>query len=121
MLRWPPPMIWPAFMPTDVSRALFDPGYLKYFAETVPQTPWRSLTLDSVDWREFWSTVMVGFSVAVYTTLGTVLTWASVRRFETAAGRPSRPSRSHPLAGNPGQSQDGDPLDEALPVAAAAD
>jgi ABC-type transport system involved in multi-copper enzyme maturation permease subunit len=118
VLTWPPRLVWPGFMPVDLSRALVEPGYLAELADQTPGSLRALLDVSQINWGAFWRTALLAVSLTAYTSFATVLTWASVRRFETAAGRARRASQRHAVPdGGDGEGTVG----TTLPLPAAAD
>jgi ABC-type transport system involved in multi-copper enzyme maturation permease subunit len=115
LLRYPAPLVFPGFMPAQVGRVLFRPGFLQVFSDA---RAWRSLlSINAIDNGEFWTTVLAVVSLVIYSGLATGLCWHALRLFEKAAGRPQRPK--HPVP-RPDHDEPGIEPSEALPAISGA-
>jgi hypothetical protein len=83
-------LVWPGFMPAHVGASLFPPDYPARLAEGAKTFLGQRLSVNSLDWRPFWATVMNGLAVLGYGALTALLAWTALWSFERVAGRPRR-------------------------------
>jgi hypothetical protein len=117
LLRYPAPLVFPGFMPAQLGRVLFRPGFQESFAASRPWPGSFRSFIEDIDSGEFWTAVLAVLSLVIYSGLAAGLSWHALCLFEKAAGRPQRPK--HPV---PRSDQDEPGLEpsEALPAISGA-
>jgi ABC-type transport system involved in multi-copper enzyme maturation permease subunit len=89
--------IWPGLMPVELARNAYRPDEWHSVAATLANGSFSSdLSPVGSPFRSLSGVFLGACSVLTYATLAGLLTWAALRRFEIAAGRPRRAFRRHP-------------------------
>ena len=87
------PQIWPGFTPHEISKLILDTQFIEHLS--VAHWP-RSWWVADMDNGPAWQAIFSVVSLSAYAALATLLTWHTLRRFETVAGRARRSTTPTP-------------------------